>query len=144
VCSVAATLARMDSANALGRVVPFDELPHTDRFHEWIGAEHGEVSFSMILIHCAPGEGPKLHRHPYTEVFVVEAGQATFQLGDRQLVVPFGHVVVGPPNIPHGFTNSGTGELRLISVHDASRFDTGWLVGSDPDWSSSRSADGSS
>lgn len=67
-----------------------------------------------------PGEGPKLHWHPYAEVFVVEQGQATFQLCDRQLIVPSGHVVVGPPNTPHGFANSGPGELQLVSIHEAS------------------------
>jgi quercetin dioxygenase-like cupin family protein len=120
--------------------MPLNELPHTSRFHELVGAEHGDVSFSIILIHCAPGEGPRVHTHPYGEVFVVEQGEATFQLGDRQLVVPSDHVVVSPPNIPHGFTNSGSGELRLVSVHDAPRFETEWLAGPDPEWGSPTSS----
>lgn len=40
-----------------------------------MGAEHGDVPFSLILVHSRPGVGPKLHRHPYAEVFVVESGQ---------------------------------------------------------------------
>lgn len=70
-----------------GHVVPLDELQHSAHSHEFVGAEHGDVPFSIILVHSGPGVGPKLHQHPYAEVFVVEAGQATFRIGDRTLVV---------------------------------------------------------
>ena len=70
-----------------GHVVPLDELEHSAHSHEFVGAEHGDVPFSIILVHSQPGVGPKLHRHPYAEVFVVETGQATFRIGDRTLVV---------------------------------------------------------
>ena len=117
-------------------VIPFDELEPTEHSHELVGAEHGEVPFSVILVHSRPGVGPKLHRHPYPEVFIVESGQATFQLGDESVVVEGGHVVVGPPDVPHGFVNSGTGELRLTAIHGAGRFDTEWLAGPDEAWTS--------
>src|SRR6266576_3030699 len=94
-------------------IIELDDLEHSPHSHEFVGAEHGDVPFSIILVHSEPGVGPKLHRHPYAEVFVVETGQATFQLGDETIVVDGGHVVVGPPDVPHGFTNTGTVELRL-------------------------------
>jgi mannose-6-phosphate isomerase-like protein (cupin superfamily) len=117
-------------------VIPFGELEPTEHSHEFVGAEHGDVPFSVILVHSQPGVGPKLHRHPYAEVFVVESGQATFRLGDETIVVEGGHVVVGPPDVPHGFTNTGSGELRLTAIHGAGRFDTEWLSGPDPTWTS--------
>ena len=83
-----------------------------------------------------PGVGPKLHRHPYAEVFVVEAGQATFRIGHRTLVIEEGHVVVSPPGEAHAFTNTGSGELRLVAVHGGARFETEWLAGPDPSWTS--------
>ena len=98
-----------------GHVVRLDDLEHTAHAHEFVGAEHGNVPFSIILVHSQPGVGPKLHRHPYAEVFVVEAGQATFRIGDRTLVIDEGHVVVSPPGEAHGFTNTGPGELRLVA-----------------------------
>lgn len=55
-----------------------------------MGADHGEVPFSVILPHSRPGVGPRLHRHPYAEVFIVEAGHATFQIGDERLEVGAG------------------------------------------------------
>jgi mannose-6-phosphate isomerase-like protein (cupin superfamily) len=117
-------------------ILALDELVHTKHAHEFVGAEHAGVPFSIILVHSAPGVGPKLHRHPYAEVFIVESGEATFQLGERQVLVREGHIVVGPPGVPHGFVNSGTGELRLVAIHAASRFNTEWLAGPDPAWAS--------
>jgi quercetin dioxygenase-like cupin family protein len=117
-------------------IIELDDLEHSRHSHEFVGAEHGDVPFSIILVHSEPGVGPKLHRHPYAEVFVVETGQATFQLGDETIVVDGGHIVVGLPDVPHGFTNSGTGELRLTAIHGAGRFDTEWLAGPDPVWTS--------
>lgn len=117
-------------------VVPMDELEHTEHAHELVGADHGDVPFSVILVHSQPGVGPKLHRHPYAEVFIVEAGEATFRLGDDTVIVPAGHVVIGLPDVPHGFTNTGPAELRLTAIHGAPRFNTEWLAGDDPAWRS--------
>ncbi len=117
-------------------LVPLDELEHTRHAHELVGADHGDVPFSVILVHSQPGVGPKLHRHPYPEVFIVEAGEATFQLDDETVIVPTGNVVIGPPNVPHGFTNTGPAELRLVAIHGAPRFITEWLAGDDPAWAS--------
>lgn len=123
---------------AAGHIVPFDELEHSEHSHEFVGAEHGDIPFCVILVHSRPGVGPKLHRHPYPEVFIVELGQATFQIGERSVVVEGGNVVVSPSGEAHGFTNTGTGELRLTAIHGAGRFTTEWLAGPDPTWSSKR------
>ena len=123
---------------ARGHIVAFDDLEHGPHAHELVGAEHGDVPFSVILVHSQPGVGPKLHRHPYAEVFVVESGEATFRIGDETVVVGGGHVVVSPAGEAHGFTNTGSGELRLTAIHGASRFDTEWLAGPDPTWTSRR------
>jgi quercetin dioxygenase-like cupin family protein len=122
-------------------IIELDDLPHTKHAHEFVGADHGDVPVSLILVHSAPGAGPALHRHPYAEVFVVESGQATFQLGEDTIVVESGHIVVGPPDIPQGFTNTGAGELRLVAIHCAPRFKTDWVSAPDPVWVSAPRAD---
>jgi mannose-6-phosphate isomerase-like protein (cupin superfamily) len=119
-----------------GVVLALDELEHTEHSHELLGAEHGDVPFSVILVHSRPGVGPKLHRHPYAEVFIVEAGRATFRIGEETIVVDAGQLVVSPPGEAHGFTNTGDGELRLVAIHGAGRFSTEWLAGPDPTWTS--------
>jgi quercetin dioxygenase-like cupin family protein len=117
-------------------VVDLDDLPHTEHAHELVGAEHGDVPVSLILVHSAPGAGPAVHSHPYAEVFVVESGQATFQLGESRIIVEGGQIVIGPADIPHGFTNTGSGELRLTAIHCAPAFKTDWVAAPDPQWAS--------
>jgi mannose-6-phosphate isomerase-like protein (cupin superfamily) len=117
-------------------IVEFDDLPRTEHAHEFGGTDHGDIPFSIIFVHAAPGAGPRLHRHPYPEVFVVESGEASFQLGDETMVVRAGQIVVGPANVPHGFTNTGTEPLRLTAIHGAAAFDTEWLAAPDPVWAS--------
>ena len=126
----------VDTDRPTGSIVPFDDLEHSEHSHEFVGAEHGEVPFSVILVHSRPGVGPKLHRHPYAEVFIVQSGQATFQIGADTVVVEGGNIVVSPPGEAHGFTNTGAGELRVTAIHGAPRFSTEWLAGPDPTWTS--------
>jgi mannose-6-phosphate isomerase-like protein (cupin superfamily) len=113
-----------------------DDLPGNEHAHELEGVEFGDVPFSIIVVHSGPGAGPRLHRHDYAEVFVVESGQATFRLGDEEIVVSDRRIVIAHSMVPHGFRNTGEGELRLIAIHGAPRFGTEWLEGADPIWSS--------
>jgi mannose-6-phosphate isomerase-like protein (cupin superfamily) len=124
----------------MASIIDLHDLSPSEHSHEFVGGDYGDVPFSVILVHSKPGVGPRLHRHPYAEVFVVESGQATFRIGDEEIVVEGGHVVVSPPGEAHGFANTGTGELRLTAIHGASRFDTEWLAGADPMWTSERAS----
>jgi mannose-6-phosphate isomerase-like protein (cupin superfamily) len=60
-------------------------------------------------------------------VFVVQEGLARFQAGDETLEVSGGHIVVVPGGTPHGFTNIGAGDLRMVNIHAAGRIVTEWL-----------------
>jgi len=103
----------------MAKLIALDELPHEPHSHEFVAGDYGDVPFSVILVHAGPGAGPRLHRHPYAELFVVEAGEATFRIGDDEMVVAAGHVVVSPPGEAHGFRNSGSAE-RLASFESMS------------------------
>jgi quercetin dioxygenase-like cupin family protein len=130
-----------DKEQTMPRLIDVDTLPRTPHAHEFVGADHGEVPFSIILVDAPPEAGPRLHRHPYPEVFVIQSGQATIQLGSEEIVVVAGQIAIAPADTAHGFTNSGTTTLRLVAIHGAATFDTEWLTGPDPAWAS-RSADG--
>jgi mannose-6-phosphate isomerase-like protein (cupin superfamily) len=90
------------------------------------GAEHG-ASISLILDDSEPGGGPRLHRHPYDETWVVEEGALTFQLGDELLTAGPGDIVIAPPGVPHKFTNTGTRRSRLVCIHANPTMVTEWL-----------------
>ncbi len=94
--------------------------------NEFQGFRHG-AGVSFIVVDAPLGGGPRLHRHPYEEVFVVQEGTATFTAGDDVIVARGGQVVVVPAGVPHKFVNSGTGRLRQIDIHASDRFITEWL-----------------
>ena len=68
------------------------------------------------------GQGPPLHIHPNTdEAFYVAEGDATFQLGDREVRGTAGCFVFVPRGMPHTVWNSGGGPLRgLILISPGS------------------------
>ena len=90
------------------------------------GADHG-ASISLILDHSEPGHGPRLHRHPYDETWVVIDGQLTFQAGDEQFHAGPGDIVIVPPGAPHMFTNHGPARASLVCIHASPTFETEWL-----------------
>ena len=111
----------------MAAVIRRDELAAPDESAEFRGVRHGAGNVSFIRVVAQPGEGPRLHRHPYPETFIVLEGEATFTVGDEEIVAHAGDIVVGPANVPHRFVNSGSGVLRQIDIHDAPDFITEWL-----------------
>ena len=65
-----------------------------------------------------PGEpGPPLHLHPHTdEMFYIADGDATFQLGDSELQLSTGALVIVPRGTAHTVWNSGDRPVRGLIV----------------------------
>ncbi|MFE6968058.1 cupin domain-containing protein [Isoptericola sp. NPDC057653] len=80
------------------------------------GRDHGS-GVSFFLVTNDPGQGPDLHRHPYTETWSVLEGEATIRIGDASVVAHAGDTAVVGPDVWHGFTNTGTGVLRMMCIH---------------------------
>ena len=113
-------------AQASARVVDLGDPARGDDAGEFQGRHLG-ANVSIIVVDAPPGGGPKLHRHPYEEVFVVQEGTATFTAGGEKIEVTGGQVVVVPAGVPHKFVNTGVGRLRQVDVHASDRFVTEWL-----------------
>src|SRR3979411_1280871 len=94
---------------------------------ELTGYEAGGVNASLIFVDNLAGEGPRLHKHPYHEIFILLEGRSTFTVGSKTLDAGAGQIVVVRPDVPHKFVNSGTGRLRQIDVHASPKFITEWL-----------------
>jgi mannose-6-phosphate isomerase-like protein (cupin superfamily) len=90
------------------------------------GIDYG-ATVSLILDHSEPGHGPRLHRHPYDETWVVHEGNLTFQLGEEQYQVGPGDIVIAPPDVPHKFTNNGPGRSNMVCIHANETMVTEWL-----------------
>jgi mannose-6-phosphate isomerase-like protein (cupin superfamily) len=107
-------------------LIPSSTLPGSELSRRFEGKDHG-VEVSLFLVDATPGRGPKLHRHPYEEVFVVRAGEATFTVDQAELDAGAGDVVIAPAQTPHRFVNSGTDRLQLTAIHRSPEFITEWL-----------------
>lgn len=108
-------------------VVDRSELPLDGNSRRFEGFRHGSVGVSFLLVEAPPGGGPRLHKHAYEEVFVIQEGDVTFTVGDAIIEATGGQIVVVPASVPHKFVNSGDGTLRQIDIHTNERMVTEWL-----------------
>ncbi len=108
------------------RIIDLADPGYGEDANEVQGHNHN-AAVSVIVVDAPPGGGPKLHRHPYEEVFVIQEGSVTFTAGGETIEAKGGQVVVVPAGVAHKFTNSGTGRLRQVDVHASDKFVTEWL-----------------
>jgi quercetin dioxygenase-like cupin family protein len=108
-----------------GYVIKVDELPRGEHSSRFDGHQHG-AQVSCFLSHNKPGTGPKLHRHPYEEIFIVEDGEVLFTVGESTIEAKAGDIVVVPAQAPHKFL-SRSERHRQVSIHPAPRMETDWL-----------------
>ena len=104
------------------------ELPEDVISRDFVGEQYGGVGACVIFVDAGPGQGPRLHRHPYVEILIVLEGTATFDDGASKQVVHAGEIAVVDVNQPHGFVNSGQSRLKQIDIHLSPRFITEWLA----------------
>lgn len=92
----------------------------------WRGRLEGErIGAGVTVLFFSsetPGAGPKLHVHPYEELFIIRRGRARFTVGDEELEAEAGDIVFGPANTPHKFVNLGPGRLETTDIHLSERW----------------------
>ncbi|HEX6799181.1 MAG TPA: cupin domain-containing protein [Ktedonobacterales bacterium] len=108
-------------------VLSKSDLEHSGNSYDFQGYLHGATHVSFLWVDMPPGDGPRLHKHPYEEVFIILEGRSTFTVGATTLEAEAGQIVIAPPNTPHKFINTGSGPLRQIDIHTSDRFITEWL-----------------
>ncbi len=87
----------------------------------------GDANISIILESTTKeGVGPRLHRHPYAETFIIRRGSATFTVGPDQVEAHAGQVLVVPAQTPHKFSTGADG-YEAVHIHASARFVTEWL-----------------
>jgi mannose-6-phosphate isomerase-like protein (cupin superfamily) len=104
-----------------------DDLPGNEVSHTFEGGRHGPCSVSFFLVRNQPGQGPRLHHHPYDETFAILEGSVRVSVGDEVLDGGPGDIVIGPAGVPRGFTNLGPGPARLVCIHAAPAMTTQWV-----------------
>ena len=84
------------------------------------GEAHGS-GVSFFLVNNQPGEGPDLHRHPYSETWIVRGGRGRFTANGEDIEAGPGDILVVGPQTPHKFKNVGTERLDVICIHASPR-----------------------
>ena len=120
--------AREESKSDTGkaRIIDLSNPGYGEVENEVQGNNHN-AAVSIIVVDAPPGTGPRLHKHPYEEVFVIQNGTATFSAGDETIEAKAGQVVIVPGGLPHKFLNTGEGQLRQVDIHASDHFITEWL-----------------
>jgi quercetin dioxygenase-like cupin family protein len=93
-----------------------DDLPGNEVSRTFEGGKHGPCSVSFFLVHNQPGQGPRLHHHPYDETFLILDGRVQVAVGEETIDGGPGDIVIGPAEAPRVY-QPGTrpGQARLYS-----------------------------
>lgn len=71
----------------------------------------------VVLIENSPHEGVPFHKHLFEdESFYIIEGQFEITVDERTIVGGPGTFVYGPRNVPHRWTNIGSGRGRILSA----------------------------
>jgi mannose-6-phosphate isomerase-like protein (cupin superfamily) len=84
------------------------------------GEPHGS-GVSFFHVNNEPGQGPDLHRHPYSETWIVRSGKARMTADGKDIEAGPGDIVVVGPETPHKFKNMGAERLEIICIHSSPR-----------------------
>lgn len=84
------------------------------------GEAHGS-GVSFFLVDNEPGAGPDLHKHPYSETWIVRNGKARFTADGEDIEAGPGDIVVVGSETPHKFKNIGSDRLDIICIHSSPR-----------------------
>lgn len=109
-----------------GRAAAKGSVFNPDIAGPWRGSLSGTAIGGAVTVLAygsdTPGEGPRLHVHPYDETFVVLSGRARFFVGTEVIEAAAGEAVLGPAGVPHRFENLGPGRLQTIDIHHSPRW----------------------
>jgi quercetin dioxygenase-like cupin family protein len=87
----------------------------------------GGANISIILESTTKaGVGPRLHKHPYAETFIIRRGWATFTVGADKFRGRAGQVLIVPADTPHKFSTGPDG-YEGVHIHAGVSFVTEWL-----------------
>ncbi len=76
---------------------------------------------SFFLVSNEPGAGPDLHRHPYSETWILRSGKARITADGEDIEAGPGDIIVAGRDTPHKFKNIGTDRLDIICIHSSPR-----------------------
>jgi mannose-6-phosphate isomerase-like protein (cupin superfamily) len=101
-----------------------DDLPRDGNTYEFEGIHYQDTEVSFIWVDMPPGGSVRLHKHPYKEILIIQAGVSTFTVGSTELEAIAGQIIIVPADVPHKFMNNGQVQLKQIDIHVNKEFIT--------------------
>lgn len=104
-----------------------DDLPRDGDTFEFEGTRYSDTEVSFIWVDMAPGGNIRLHKHPYKEIIIIQAGTSTLVVGSNTMEAHAGQIIIVPAEVPHKFMNASDKPLRQVDIHLNKEFITIWL-----------------
>ncbi len=104
------------------RVIRAGELPPTSGGTVVFEGEGYGSGVSFFLVNNQPGAGPDLHRHPYSETWIVRSGRGRITADGQDIEAGPGDIIIVSAGTPHKFKNIGDERLDIICIHDSPTF----------------------
>lgn len=89
------------------------------------GIEHG-ANVSFFIVRFSPGQGPKKHRHPYEEIFIILEGEIEATIDGETQMIGEGRIAIIPVNTWHEFKLCYDKPARLVNIHPVPQMITEW------------------
>jgi quercetin dioxygenase-like cupin family protein len=93
----------------------------------YASAASGAAQLTVFEQWCDPGVGAPLHLHAVEELLRIVDGEAEVAVGAQRQTLRAGVSVIIPAGVVHGFTNTGSGTLRVLAVLASPIFEARYL-----------------
>jgi quercetin dioxygenase-like cupin family protein len=108
------------------KIIDIDSLkPSGQEVATFQGSRHG-ANASFFIVHFSPGKGPKKHRHPYEETFIILEGQIEAIVDGETKRLSENNIVIIPPGTWHEFKNCSEKPVFMINIHPVPEMITEW------------------
>jgi mannose-6-phosphate isomerase-like protein (cupin superfamily) len=91
------------------------------------GGARAGIDISIFVVHTPPGKFIEMHVHPYSETFVLLAGEGRWTVGEEVTELSPAALLVVPADTPHGLRNIGDVPLLVVSVHESGTLEQEFL-----------------
>ena len=85
-----------------------------------------EANVSFFIVQFSRGKGPKKHRHPYEETFIILDGEIEAIVDGEVQRIGSDQIAIIPANAWHEFKNCSDKPLHMVNVHPVPKMITEW------------------
>ena len=89
------------------------------------GVKHG-ANVSFFIVRFSSGKGPRKHRHPYEETFIILEGEIEAIVDGETMILRENNIVIIPAGTWHEFKNRSEKQVFMVNIHPVPEMITDW------------------